>query len=108
MKSFVFVLLFLSLMAGACGKKAPDDKVASDVGQAMCAKLKECGPGGTFDMPNCEKGLKDSYVKALGFMGKSGKVKESELTGCVAGIQGMKCDSAAEFTPPPACTFLKR
>src|SRR4029434_9192624 len=108
MKSFLFALLFLSLTAAACGKIAPDEQVAGDVGQVMCAKLKECGPGGVFDMANCQKGLKDSYLMALGFTGKKGKVKESQLKACLSEIQGMKCDTAAEFKPPNSCTFLKK
>jgi len=108
MKLFLSAVLLMGLFATGCGKAVPDDRVAGEVGQAMCAKLKECGPSGAFDAVTCEAGLKNSYLAALGFTGKKGKVRESQLKACLADIQAMKCETFAEFSPPKACTFLKK
>ena len=107
MKKTVVLMIFAIAVGVGCSKKVPDEKVAADVAQVMCAKLKECGPPAVTADTTCETGLTASYKAALGFTGHAGKVTESDLNACLSEIKAFKCESFAEFKPPKSCGFLK-
>ena len=107
MKSFIVLMILALAVATGCSKKVADEKVATDVAQVMCAKLKECGPPAVTADKTCETGLTASYKTALGFTGHAGKVTESGLNACLSEIKAFKCESFAEFKPPKSCGFLK-
>jgi hypothetical protein len=108
MKTISVVLAFIAFLGIGCAKKVSDDEVAAKLSEVMCMKMQECAPPSTFDQASCAAVLKGSYLAALGFAGKKGEVKDSELNHCITDIKGLKCESIAEPNPPSSCSFLKR